>query len=322
MDLSIIIPTYNRAGLLKYTLDSLSKEKHPGVVYEVIVVDDKSSDNTVDVVTQEYPDVVFLINSGKGAGAARNTGLNVATGKYVLYLDSDDIIGLGYFLEKVQFLERNDATMACYGNYDFFAGTGSYSHDLVIAKNKYPIYTSENLIKDHLIHYLSGKFIPPLAIIWRRKLLLQLNGHDESLIINQDVDLFFRAIFNNLTLVGIDDNTKVYIRHHSLDTRVGSVENNPQKWVQLLEIRKIVFAELVQRSLNTSEYLKPLSYYVFSRWKVLRHTEQHIAADYLAFCKRVFWPVDIKGSILFRLLALVAGPVIAVDLKYFLLKHD
>lgn len=322
MDLSIIIPTYNRQNLISYTLNSLVYEYHTGISYEVLVIDDGSTDNTLDFIARTYPHIIALKNNGKGAAAARNTGLRVAKGTFIVYLDSDDLVGKGFFEKKIKYLNEHSIADACYGDYDFFEGDKEFKESLIFFKNKYPVYDNLDCLKLHLIFFLSGKFIPPLAIVWRKTKLLALKGHDEALIINQDVDLFFRAIFSGFYIMGIKDGTKVYIRNHSVDMRVGDPRNDRLKWIQLLELRKKIFKELKLKGYIGTEYLKPLSYYIFSRWKMLRHKEKEIAEDYLLFVKEVYWPVKLRGNVFLKLLSLIFGPVNTIKFKYLLLKRD
>ena len=103
MDLSVIIPTYNRKDLLLYTLESLNIKLHPNVKFEIIIVDDNSTDGTAEFVMDKFPGSVFVKNAGQGAAMARNQGLQMSTGKYILFLDSDDIIGPGFFGRKFFF---------------------------------------------------------------------------------------------------------------------------------------------------------------------------------------------------------------------------
>ena len=94
---SVIIPTYNRAHLVTQALDSVWAQTHRPL--ECIVVDDGSTDDTVSVVTDwkrdHYGDsfsMQVLRQENQGAPAARNHGLEAATGEYVLFLDSDDLL--------------------------------------------------------------------------------------------------------------------------------------------------------------------------------------------------------------------------------------
>lgn len=89
MRYTIIIPTYNRLGLLKESLDSVARQSF--MDYEVIVVDDGSTDGTAKWVASERPHVNLLIQKNRGPGAARNLAAQHAHGQYLAFLDSDDL---------------------------------------------------------------------------------------------------------------------------------------------------------------------------------------------------------------------------------------
>jgi GalNAc5-diNAcBac-PP-undecaprenol beta-1,3-glucosyltransferase len=88
---SIIIPTYNRADLIAFTLESVLRQDFAD--FEVLVVDDGSKDNTADVVRPFIVDARFnyLPKANAERGAARNYGLDRAKGEYAIFLDSDDL---------------------------------------------------------------------------------------------------------------------------------------------------------------------------------------------------------------------------------------
>lgn len=86
---SVIIPTYNRAALLREALDSVFTQTLND--YEVIVVDDGSTDDT-EAMVRNYPGKIQLLKQKNiGPGAARNAGVAAAVGEYVAFLDSDDL---------------------------------------------------------------------------------------------------------------------------------------------------------------------------------------------------------------------------------------
>lgn len=88
MQFSVIVPVYNRERLIEDALDSVFTQTFDD--FEVIVVDDGSTDRTAEVVSA-YPDFVQLIQQeNAGPGAARNTGIKAADGEYIAFLDSDD----------------------------------------------------------------------------------------------------------------------------------------------------------------------------------------------------------------------------------------
>jgi glycosyltransferase involved in cell wall biosynthesis len=85
---SVIIPAFNRSMLLKRAMDSVYRQTV--TQYEIIVIDDGSTDDTADMVQKEYPNVCYLYQSNNGVSSARNKGLEMAKGNWLAFLDSDD----------------------------------------------------------------------------------------------------------------------------------------------------------------------------------------------------------------------------------------
>ncbi|MES2427876.1 MAG: glycosyltransferase family 2 protein [Bacteroidota bacterium] len=85
---SVIIPTYNRAKILKYAIDSVFAQTYKNI--QVIVVDDGSTDATAELMKQ-FPQVEYVIQPHAGQAAARNMGLKHAKGTIIASLDSDDV---------------------------------------------------------------------------------------------------------------------------------------------------------------------------------------------------------------------------------------
>lgn len=89
---SIILPTYNRAYCLPDTIESLLSQTY--TEYEIIVIDDESTDGTQELFATRYvnhPKIKYLTRKNGGCGAARNTGIKVAQGEFIAICDSDDI---------------------------------------------------------------------------------------------------------------------------------------------------------------------------------------------------------------------------------------
>lgn len=92
-DLSIIIPIFNAEKYIKRCLDSIYNQKTK-YTFEVICVDDCSHDNSINIIKSiNYPNLKIISHiTNKGPGAARNTGIENASGKYLMFVDSDDMI--------------------------------------------------------------------------------------------------------------------------------------------------------------------------------------------------------------------------------------
>lgn len=107
VDVSIIVPVYNTEEYLQKCLDSLTNQTLKNI--EIICVNDGSTDNSLKILQDNAikDDRIKIINQGnKKQGAARNAGMQVATGEYIGFVDSDDYVDLNYF-ERLYRIARN-----------------------------------------------------------------------------------------------------------------------------------------------------------------------------------------------------------------------
>ncbi|MEG4318851.1 MULTISPECIES: amino acid adenylation domain-containing protein [unclassified Microcoleus] len=88
-NVSVVIPSYNSAQFLPEAIESVLEQSYPH--FEVIVVDDGSTDETKEICDR-YPTVKYFYQNNRGHATARNTGLRISTGEYLLFLDSDDCL--------------------------------------------------------------------------------------------------------------------------------------------------------------------------------------------------------------------------------------
>ena len=106
MRFSIIIPNYNNAEWLDKCLTSIMNQTYKN--YDVIVIDDCSTDNSVEII-EKYPVILFQAQEKAFNGGARNMGISLATGDYILFLDSDDWFNSPDCLEIInKTIEEND----------------------------------------------------------------------------------------------------------------------------------------------------------------------------------------------------------------------
>lgn len=110
VDVSVVTPTYNRAHLLPRVWSSL-RDQRPA--FEWIVVDDGSTDNTLDVIKNlADPRIIYhRLPCNRGVNAARNAGAKLAKGRYVIFLDSDDELYPGSMERMVSIMDAADPTI-------------------------------------------------------------------------------------------------------------------------------------------------------------------------------------------------------------------
>jgi glycosyltransferase involved in cell wall biosynthesis len=193
-DVSILIPTYNRREFLAEALQSVREQTHGS--FECVVVDGNSTDGTADLLDALDDDWlrVHRHDERRGLPAARNTGLELADGEYVLFLDSDDLLYPFGVDRLVTALDSRPAT--CAGA--FAASHHVTRHDRVIYQSVPAGPMTEPTVEN--ARAITG----PSGTIFRRDALEAIGGFDESLPSRADVDAFLRVL-EEYSLFGIDE---------------------------------------------------------------------------------------------------------------------
>lgn len=115
--LSIVIPVYNVEKYVGRCLDSVLRQDIPVEDYEIVVVDDGSPDNSVNIVREyqkKYDNIRIVSRDNGGLSAARNTGLNEANGEYVWFIDSDDWVEDNCVGELLSLAEKKRLDVLCF----------------------------------------------------------------------------------------------------------------------------------------------------------------------------------------------------------------
>lgn len=182
-EISIIIPHKNDVVRLSRLLTDIDQLN----VNQCIIIDDGSNaENDPLFLSNDFPDFLFLKNKyGKGSGGARNTGLDVATGEWLLFVDSDDTL----FVKEFKLIDLND-----FRDFDivFFAPTSHYDGTSV-PSHRHNIYS--DLVNDYIINnnkhsesLLRYEFIIPVSKLIKRKLVLEHKiRFEESIYANDRV---------------------------------------------------------------------------------------------------------------------------------------
>jgi CDP-glycerol glycerophosphotransferase len=112
MLISVIIPAYNAEKYVAQCIENLLFQTYKNL--EIIVVDDGSTDFTAEIVKQ-YPTVKYIYQKNNGNYSARNAGIGVATGDYIHFMDTDDLINLEFYEKMIEAAVRVQADIACCG---------------------------------------------------------------------------------------------------------------------------------------------------------------------------------------------------------------
>jgi glycosyltransferase involved in cell wall biosynthesis len=201
---SIIIPTYNYAGFILYAIESALGQH--GVDIEIIVVDDGSTDDTGDKLKPYLNRIKYIYQENAGLCAARNTGIRNSSGEFLLFLDSDDILGPGIIASQLKFFKNNsDADVVVCQNRFF-----SY-----LTMEKKPKITGEwRLFKNNLaVHLCHFNIAPPHAFLFRRKVILQTGWFDSQEQTCGDYDFWLRAAMRGFVPYYNNEGLVYYRRH-------------------------------------------------------------------------------------------------------------
>lgn len=97
IEISVIIPAFNEEKHIERCLRSISNQTFPRSNYEVIIVDDGSTDNTINIINRYFPQVILQKNSSnQGLPNSLNIGINLSSSKYIVRLDADDFVSEQY----------------------------------------------------------------------------------------------------------------------------------------------------------------------------------------------------------------------------------
>lgn len=307
---SVIIPLFNRVQLIGQTLASVHNQVCKNYSIEIIIVDDGSTDGGADWVEKHYPEVKLFRQANLGAPAARNYGLRESKGNYILFLDSDDILSEDFFTIKIKWLNEHHSCGMVYGPWEHFTEVNR-EFELLPRHTNYPLQTKLNNAF-HLEKLLSGWYIIPHAILWRKKVLIELGGYKEGLPLNQDVDLMFRALANGHIIGSVDSPIALY-REHDGD-RVGKF-NDAGSLQAILTLRIEFIALLKEKGFYLPELRLALAKYLLGMYQYSLHHDSKLSEKFWDIYLSLNAKVAPNGGLAYRLLICIFGWKKAIRFK-------
>lgn len=203
---SVVIATYNRADLLPETIDSVLHQRFQD--FELIVVDDGSTDNTRQVMERYEPRLRYIYQENRGPSAARNLGARHAKGAWIAIQDSDDLCAPEHLAALHGYVQSHPECGMVFGNGAYLGGK-EHNRETIV-----PSHKSRRLARDgvRLVDHFERSIVRLQAALISKRCYDALGGHDESLWLCMDLDLSFR-LFMNYPVTYIDQVVFFYRRH-------------------------------------------------------------------------------------------------------------
>lgn len=227
--LSIIIPCYNHGKYIQETLDSIEDAKDKYTV-EVIIVNDGSTDEyTIAKLNDLEKQGWFVLNQlNSGLAKARNNGIKLAKGKYILPLDSDNKVLKPYLNEAINILEKNDYLDIVYGNAIYF---GEKTGEWLVGEY--------NLLKLFPSNYIDA------CAIYRKFVWEKTGGYDENMpkMGVEDWDFWLNSSFAGFSFFYLEKNCFCYRVLN--DSMIRSFSGNDRKLVsEYIKLKYIKHTDL------------------------------------------------------------------------------
>lgn len=250
MKISIIIPVYNVAPYLRRCLDSCLAQNIKEEDYEVIVVNDGSTDNSLDIINcylLKYQNFKLIDKPNGGLSSARNAGLNIASGDYIWFVDSDDWIRKDCLKEIIDMFKKTDAEVL---TYDALGTNGI---------NDFPFPKKRKLVNMQVVDgmklFNSGYFFPYSAVqfyMFKREFL---NVNHLAFL----EGIFFEDIlFTALMMSVVQKCVYVHAHYYNYFVRQGSITNSKaslKKASDYIVIAKKLYSEVETISCQNSYIL-------------------------------------------------------------------
>jgi len=185
--ISVIIVSYNGKTLLDKCLESLFKVNYDN--FEVILVDNNSTDETIDFITKNYPSVILIkLDSNKGFAEPNNIGAKIAKGEHLLFLNNDTIVTPTFISELVKVIENDTKVAICQSLLLKLDGSVDSSGDFIDTLGI--VYNSKT--KTNEIREISSA--RGASMLVRSSIFKKLDGFDEKFFVSfEDVDLGWRT---------------------------------------------------------------------------------------------------------------------------------
>lgn len=215
--ITVVVPCYNQAGFLNETLETVQAQTYNK--WECIIVNDGSTDSTKEVALkwlEKDTRFKYIEKENGGLSSARNTGIKISRGEYILPLDADDKIHINLLKEVCEVFKKHNADVVHYNTEFFGVKSGLY---------KLPEYSYKTLL-------MQNCFIA--CTPFKKSGFEKINGYDENLKSFEDWDFWIRLLNKDSKVVKIEK-TLYYYRKHPSDSLTNQFAKNPKLYYGLYD---------------------------------------------------------------------------------------
>lgn len=205
---SVVIPCYNTEEWIARCIQSVLDQHNANA--DIIVIDDGSTDGSLEIIKSFGDRVRWKTTPNQGGCRARNCGLELASGEFIIFLDADDYIEPDSLAEWV----------AKGSHADLVFGPSAYetARGRTFSKTLGPVVNSHSMARQ----WLQGQFIPSCSVLWRRSFLIAIGGWDPGVLRNQDGEVTLRGLLKGARVGVSQRGLGVYVEHrHGVSKRAG-----------------------------------------------------------------------------------------------------
>lgn len=245
--LSFIIPAYNASGTIKRCLDSIYAFINKGLDFEIIVIDDCSTDSTVELVEEyvnNHANIILLRQSeNHRQGAARNIGIAEATGDFIVFVDSDDEVEKG-MLQAVKMAVDNDLNMVAM-RFSKMSKKGKIESERQLPYQFDDIFSGICLQTEHPFWGTA-----PWSYVYRKSFLEEVNYRFAEDVLYEDCDFVNVHLFHAKRMSYCDECG--YVVHYNEASTTHTLSYKHLCDYALLGTRMLIFFESLEE--KTSKY--------------------------------------------------------------------
>jgi len=245
--ISVIIPVYNRAEMVKEAILSVCNQTRPAD--EIIVVDDGSDDNSADAA-MSFKETVLLQQSNMGISAARNAGVKKASGDLIAFLDSDDLWKADKLRLQEEYMAHNPGIELCHSDEIWILNQKRINQKLYHKKEGGNIF----------LKCLKRCLISPSAVMIQKSLFSKVGLFDEQMTVCEDYDLWLRITAHHN--VGFIDSPLIIKR--------GGHEDQLSKQYPVMDIYRLKALEKILSDIDLAHAYREAAMQTFKeKWEIV-----------------------------------------------------